>query len=317
MKAETQPLAQFEMLAAPRMRFLPSEDYPVHRPAFGRAAADQSSYPVLCHKIHGPRGAALDRLPAFDREPQRARYHGQFLERVAAIRDLRRQCVILAAMREQLLVESPEDDVDLFFEELAVGRLVEQRRAEGFDFPRVVTAPDAENNASASQNIRRRIIFGQSQRMPHRRDIEAAADLQTLGDMGEMQRRHQDIRDAFIPFVLKMVLGHPEGIVTDTIHQLRHRLGFVEHARQVFVGKSTVVHRSTAITDIVHVDVSREQTVEFRDHAGSSRGNRHQGLAVHLRPRFTPGNPEPVRCRAGALGSTFGRSTGRVGKWAC
>ena len=154
MEAETQPLAQFEMLAAPRMRLLPSEDDLVHRAALGRAAADQPLDPVLCHEVHGPRGAALNRLPALDREPQRPRHQRQLLERIAAIRHLRRQGVIFAAMRERLLVERLEDDVDLLFEELAVGRLVEQRRAEGFDLPRVIAAPDPENDAPAGQNVR-------------------------------------------------------------------------------------------------------------------------------------------------------------------
>src|SRR5437868_10221391 len=108
-----------------------------------------------------------------------------------------------------------------------------------------------------------------------------------------MQRRHQDIRDALVAFVLKMMLGHPEGVVTGTIHQLRHRLGLIEHAGEGFVGKSTVVHRSAGIPGIFHVDVSSEQAVEFRDHAGSSRESADRASAGHLKPPFTRGNPEP------------------------
>src|ERR1700758_3938210 len=106
-----------------------------------------------------------------------------------------------------------------------------------------------------------------------------------------MERRHQDIRDALIAFVLKMVLGHPEGIVTDTIHQLGHRLGLVEDAGQVLVGKSTVVHRGAAIAGVLHVDMSGKQTVEFRNHGRSSRGSRRRASTVHLKPRFTRGKP--------------------------
>ena len=110
----------------------------------------------------------------------------------------------------------------------------------------------------------------------------------------EMQRRHQDVGDAFIAFVLKMVLGHPEGVVTDTIHQLGHRLGLVEDAGQGFVGKSTVVHRSAGIAGIFHVDVSSEQAVKFRNHARSSRESADRASTGHLRPPFTRGNPEPL-----------------------
>jgi hypothetical protein len=221
---------------------------------------------------------------------------------------------MLAAMRERFLVEGPEDDVDLLFEQLAVGGLVEQWRAEGFDFSRVIAAPDPENDASAGQDIRRGVILDQSQRVPHRGDIEAAAELQTLGDVGEVERRHQDIRDALVAFVLKMVLGHPERIVADAIHQLGHRLGLVENAGELFVPKATVVHRSAAVADIVQVDVSSEQAVEFRNHAGPSTGilDRASTRILDLRSPEATRNPRvaaPAR-RDYFRPITFGRPTG-------
>ena len=124
MKAEAEPLAEFELDAALLMRLLPGEHDVVHRAALGRAAADQALDAVLGHEVERPIAAALDRLPAFDRQPQGPRHHGQFFEVVAAIGHPRRDRVVLALVREALVVERLEDDIDLLLEQFAVGRLV-------------------------------------------------------------------------------------------------------------------------------------------------------------------------------------------------
>src|SRR5208337_3926067 len=80
MEAEAEALAHFQMLADPGMRFLPRQHHPMHRPALGGTAADQTPDPVLGHEIQGPRDAALDRLPALDRQAQRPGYDRQLLE---------------------------------------------------------------------------------------------------------------------------------------------------------------------------------------------------------------------------------------------
>ena len=177
---------------------------------------------------------------------------------------------MLAVMRERLVVERLEDDVDLLFEELAVGRLIEQRRAEGFDLAGVIAPPDAEDDPAAGQDVGGGIILDEAQRVPHRGDVEAAAELDVPGQVCQVQRRHQDIGDALVAFVLEMMLGHPEGVVAQPIHQLRHRLGLVEDRRQLFVGKPAVVHRGAGIAGILHVDVPGKQTVEFGNHGMAS-----------------------------------------------
>ena len=83
---------------------------------------------------------------------------------------------MLALVGEGPLVERLEDDVDLLLEELAVGVLVEHRRAERLDLAGVVAPPDAEDDAAAGQPVDRGVVLGHPERMPHRRDVEAAAD---------------------------------------------------------------------------------------------------------------------------------------------
>src|SRR5256885_13044792 len=53
----------------------------------------------------------------------------------------------------------------------------------------------------------------------------SAAELDVLRQMREVQCRHQDVGNALVAFALKMMLGHPEGVVADPVHQPGHRLG--------------------------------------------------------------------------------------------
>ena len=71
---------------------------------------------------------------------------------------------MLALVREGPLVERLEDDLDLLLEELAVGVLVEHRRAERLDLAGVVAAPDAEDDPAAGQPVDRGVVLGHPDR---------------------------------------------------------------------------------------------------------------------------------------------------------
>jgi hypothetical protein len=66
------------------------------RPDRPRAAADHAADAVFRHEVEGALGATLDRLAAFNRRPLRRRHRGDLLQRVAAIRHLRRDRVVFA-----------------------------------------------------------------------------------------------------------------------------------------------------------------------------------------------------------------------------
>src|SRR6516162_3746918 len=89
------------------------------------------------------RGAALDRLPAFDRQPLRRRNQGDLLQRITAIRHLGRDRVVFSVVRERLALEGLEQDLDALLEHLAVGVLDDERGAEGPDFAGVITPASA------------------------------------------------------------------------------------------------------------------------------------------------------------------------------
>jgi hypothetical protein len=95
--------------------------------ALGRAAANHAADAVASQEIEGALGAALDRLPAFDRQPLGRRNQGDLLQGVAAIGHIWRDRVVVPLVRERLAFEGLEQNLDTLFEHLAVGVLVEQR----------------------------------------------------------------------------------------------------------------------------------------------------------------------------------------------
>ena len=127
--------------------------------------------------------------------------------------------------------------------------------------------------------------------MPHRRDVEAAADLQVLGHVRQMQRHHQHVRNALGALSLEVVLGHPERVVAVPVHQHRHRLRLLERRGEMSVVVEPIVDRRAGVADVVQIDMARVEAVEFRDHAAflpRSRGYLPHGrawLPTRKRPR--------------------------------
>src|ERR1700730_13130441 len=121
LEAERQALAEFELDAAAGISGLEPEHVPLHRAALGRAAADDAVDAVLGHEVESAVGAALDRLPAFDRQALPRRHPADLLHRIAAIGPLGRDRVVLALVRERLALEGLEQDIDAFLEHLSVG----------------------------------------------------------------------------------------------------------------------------------------------------------------------------------------------------
>ena len=173
---------------------------------------------------------------------------------------------MLALVAEGFLVERLEDDIDLFLEQFAVGFLVHQWGAEGFDFPRVVTAGDAEHDAAMRQDVGHGVVLGQAQRVPHRRYVEAAADIDVLCHVRQVQRHQQHVGDALGALTLEMMFRHPEGRIAQAVHFLRDRLRLPQGGGQMGVVVPPFVDRDTTVADVLHVGVAGKQAVEFGDH---------------------------------------------------
>ena len=86
---------------------------------------------------------------------------------------------------EGILVEALEQQLELLLEQLAVGFRIEERRAEGFHLARVIAAADPHDDAPVGDDVGHGVVFGEADRMPHRQDVEGAAEFQALGLGGE------------------------------------------------------------------------------------------------------------------------------------
>src|SRR5215831_8691176 len=260
------------------MRCLPVEHDPMHRPALGRAATHHALDTVLGHELERAHRTALDRLPALDRQPERSRDEGELFEGAAAIRHLGRQRVVLALIREALVVEGFEDDIDLLLKERPVGLLVAQWGAERFYLARVVAATDAKDDAAAGEDVNGSEVLRQPQRVPHRSDIEAATDLDVFRSVREVQCHKDGVGNAFSAFALEVMLGHPETVVAKAIHERGHGLGLAQRSCEVGVRVTPLVDGRSGITDVVEVGMTGIEAVKLGDHREFSVPTSQAGL---------------------------------------
>ena len=102
--------------------------------------------------------------------------------------------------------------------------------------------------------------------MPHGGDVEAAAELDVLGQMGQVDIEHNQVGDTLVAFRLEVVLGHPHGIEAIGVQGFRDGLGLSVDGHQVFVVEFPVVDCGAAVADVGHVYVTGEQAVELGNH---------------------------------------------------
>ena len=204
-------------------------------------------------------------------------------------------------MAEALLIERLEHDLDLLLEQVSIGGLVLHRRAEGLDLAGMVAASDAEHGAPPGQDIGSGEVLGEAERMPHGRDVEAAADFQRARDMGQMHRAHEDVRDALIAFMLEMVFGQPERVETDFVQLPRHRIGLGEDRRKLLIRVAALIGRSRVLSPVGQVDMARIDGGELADHA-NLLGSR----ALRPEAEGRPGTIFHTHWRAGKLADREG-----------
>jgi len=107
--------------------------------------------------------------------------------------------------------------------------------------------------------------------MPHRRDVEAAADLDLLGDVRQVHRRHEEIRQALVALVLEVVLGQPDRVVAQLVHRPGDGVRLREHRRQVLVPVAPLVGRGGHLAHVGQIDVAGIDGGEPGDHGCSFR----------------------------------------------
>lgn len=110
---------------------------------------------------------------------------------------------------EGLLVETLQQELELLLEVFAVGFGIEQRRPERLNLTAVVAAADAHDRAAVRHNVGHGIIFGQSNGVPHRQNVEGAAEFQAPGLRGKPQAELYQVGQALVALTLEVVLRRP------------------------------------------------------------------------------------------------------------
>ena len=167
---------------------------------------------------------------------------------------------------EALLVEALQQQLEPFLEDFAVGFGIEQWPAEALDLARVVAAPDPHDDAAVGHDVGHRIVFREPHRVPHRQDVETAAEFELLRLRREPQPPLDQIGDALIAFVLEMVLGGPEAVIAQFVHDPGDPARGLEHLGEPLVRIAPVVGRGAVEPDIVKLDLSDIERMKPLDH---------------------------------------------------
>src|SRR2546428_5430 len=224
------------------------------------------------HGLEVLAGHVVDGLAARDRHPD---LHGQVLrprhtrdlaELVATVLHRRRAVVALAVVAERLLVEALEQEVDLLLEQLPVRRLVDDGRPERLDLPRVVAASHAHDHATVGHDVRHRVVLGEADGVPHREDVEGAAELEAPRLRGEPERELDQVRETLVALALEVVLRRPQRVVPELVHQLGDVPRGEEHLAQPLVAVAPGVRRRALRSDVLQLDLADVERVKSFDH---------------------------------------------------
>ena len=106
--------------------------------------------------------------------------------------------------------------------------------------------------------------------MPHRQHVEGAAELQALGLGGEPQAELDQVGQALVALVLEVVLGGPQRVVAEVVHELGDVARGQEDLGEALVGIAAVVGGRAVEADIVELDLADIEDVEAFDHVTRS-----------------------------------------------
>ena len=205
-------------------------------------------------------------LPDLHRLADGPRHHRNLFQVITAIGHGRRDGVVLALVAPRFLVERLQDDLHLLQEQLPVGVVVDDGRAESLHLTGMVAPPDAEDHAPAGQDVRHGEVLGDAQRMPHGYDVESLPEFQVFGLPGQVDPHEDQVGNALVALVLEVVLGHPHAVEAALIHVLGQRLGMLVSLRQLLVGVATLVGRRAVRAHVVQVDLPHVQNRKPLNH---------------------------------------------------
>ena len=99
----------------------------------------------------------------------------------------------------------------------------------------MVAAADSEDDTPSGQYVGGGEVLGKPQRVPHGGDVETAAELDSLGQVGQVDGEHQDVGDALVSLTLEVVLGQPHGVEPGAVQDPGDVGGLVEDGGESLV----------------------------------------------------------------------------------
>src|SRR5262249_25086052 len=112
-----------------------------------------------------------------------------------------------------------------------------------------------------------------------------------LGLSGQPQSELDQVGQALVALALEVVLGRPQHVVAETIHELRHVAGGGKGLPQAFRRIAPVVGRLAGKTDVVELDLADIEHVEVFEHRANSPASkcRHCETASRHAPSASSG----------------------------
>src|SRR5262252_9319408 len=123
--------------------------------------------------------------------------------------------------------------------------------------------------------------------MPHRQDVEGTAELEALGLRGQPQSELDQVGQALVALALEMVLGRPQHVIAETIHELRHLARGGKGLPQAFRGIAPVVGWRAGKTDVVELDLADIEHMEVFEHRAISPASKGRALRGGSAPRIS------------------------------
>ena len=90
-------------------------------------------------------------------------------------------------------------------------------------------------------------------------------DLESLGELREVDRPHRHVRRAAVAFSLEVVLPYPERVVAGPVHQLGELSRLAVHRDEIVIRRSPVLNGRAREAESVHLDVAAVEAVEVFD----------------------------------------------------
>ena len=102
--------------------------------------------------------------------------------------------------------------------------------------------------------------------MPCRHRVEHRPDLESLGELREVNGPHRNIRRAAVALSLEVVLPHPERVVAGPVHQLSELTRLAIDRDEIVIRRSPAFNGRARESEPVHLDVATVEAVEVFDH---------------------------------------------------